>query len=225
MRKKSLLLAVLVCLVGSAVFACGPAVEPPQAPTDGPWLLKDYVKKTITLDANGKLTVAYRRCLGPDGKPLVVVSLTAGGKTYHLDFALTKNLLETAKQLDGQTAHVVGTLDGSILHVTKLEAGSGDTVKETVGVEMRGTLRIEPWTIPLCPVPHGSKAWRFFHKVEVGIDGQVYALDLGDRDDLWQAAEQANGGAVVVTGTLQDGRVLVSSISPAPEFRLLEPAK
>src|SRR5262245_52280491 len=37
--------------------------------------------------ANGKLTVTYFRCLGPDGKPLVVVSLTAGGKTYRLDFA------------------------------------------------------------------------------------------------------------------------------------------
>src|SRR5262249_114101 len=150
MWKKSLLLALLVCLGGSAAFACGPAVETPQPPTDG-WLLKDYVKKTLTLDVSGKLTVAYFRCLGPDGKPLVVVSLTAGGKTYRLDFA-AKERLETAKQLDGLTAHVVGTLDGSTLRVTKLEAGSGDAVRETVAVEMRGTLHVEPWTIPLCPV-------------------------------------------------------------------------
>jgi hypothetical protein len=224
MCKKSLVLAVLVCLAGSAAFACGPAVEPPQPPSDA-WLLKDYVKKMITLDAHGKLAVAYFRCLGPDGKPLVAVSLTAGGKTYPLDFAAAKQLLETAKRLDGGTAHVVGTLDGSTLRVTKLEAGSGDAVQETVAVELRGTLHIEPWTIPLCPVPQGSKEWRFFQKVEVTSDGKVYTLDLGDRDDLWQAAETANGGAVVVTGTLHDGRVTVSSISPAPQFHLLEPAK
>jgi hypothetical protein len=30
---------------------------------------------------------------------------------------------------------------------------------------------------------------------------------------------------VVVTGTLHDGRVTVSTISPAPQFHLLEPAK
>jgi hypothetical protein len=222
MWKKSLLLAFLLCLAGPAAFACGPAVEPPQPPTDA-WLLKDYVKKIITLDAHGKLTVAYFRCLGPDGKPLVVVSLTAGGKTYHLDFAAAKELLETAKQLDGGTARVVGTPDGSALRVTKLEAGSGDAVQETVAVELRGTLRIEPWTIPLCPVPRGSEGWRFFQKVEVTSEGKVYALDLGDRDNQWQVAEKADGGAVVVTGTLVDGRVIVSSISPAPEFHFLEP--
>jgi hypothetical protein len=222
--KKSLLLALLVCLGGSAAFACGPAVETSQPPTDG-WLLKDYVKKTITLDAHGKLTVAYAKCLGPDGKPLVVVSVTAGGKIYQLDLAGDKDLLEAARQLDGRTAHVIGTLDGSLLRVTKLAAGSGDGVRETVAVELRGTLHVEPWTVPLCPVPQGSKEWRFFQKVEVRIDGQVYTLDLGDRDDLWQAAETANGGAVVVTGTLHDGRVIVSSISPAPQFHLLELAK
>jgi hypothetical protein len=108
------------------------------------------------------------------------------------------------RQLDGRTAHVIGTLAGSLLRVTKLEAGSGDAVQETVAIELQGTLRIEPWTIPLCPVPRGSKEWQFFQNVEVSIDGKVYTLDLGDRDDLWQVAEKAAGGAVVVTGTLPE---------------------
>ena len=86
-------------------------------------------------------------------------------------------------------------------------------------------LRIEPWIIPFRPVPYGSKEWRFFQKVEVTSGGKVYVLDLGERDDLWLAAEKADGAAVVVTGTLVDGRVVVSSLSPAPEFHLLEPAK
>jgi hypothetical protein len=220
-----LLLAGLLCLGAPTVFACGPDVELPKPPLDRPWLPKDCINKTITLDANGKLTMTHFRCLGPDGQPLTVVTLNAGGKSYRLDFAAAKDLLEAAKKLDGQTAHVVGTLEGTALRVTKLEAGSGDTVKETGAVEMQGTLRIAPWTIPFRPVPYGSPEWRFFQKVEMTIDGKAYVLDLGNRDDLWQAAQNADGGTVVVTGTLVDGRVLVSSISPAPQFDLLLPAK
>jgi hypothetical protein len=119
----------------------------------------------------------------------------------------------------------VGELPAELHRLTSRDLTRRDAVRETVAVEMRGTLHIEPWTIRLCPVPQGSKGWRFFQMVEVRIDGQVYPLDLGDRDDLWQAAETANGGAVVVTGTLHDGRVTASGISPAPQFYLLQPAK
>ena len=62
-------------------------------------------------------------------------------------------------------------------------------------------------------------------KAEVRSGGQVYTLDLRDRDEPWQVAETTDGAAVVVIGTLQGGRVIIRSLSPAPEFDLLEPAK
>jgi hypothetical protein len=198
----SLVLAGALGLVPGA-GACDVGIIP-KAPVPsqvkGP---AELLKKTVRVEIEGKLVILYPAC---DGE--AIIQIQAMGKTYWLTFA-SKELREKALTLDPAGWRVTGILEKETVHVESMAAGGGDSVKETVRVEMKGKLTVR-WV--RCP---GSPF------LEVSVEGQPYSLQFTD-STLRKLAEKLDGQVVRVKGTLTEQTVHVENLQVA-EFLRLEP--
>ncbi len=197
-----LTLAGMAGFASAPAFACGDAVvlRPHVPPADEK---KDnYVKKTVQVDVNGKLNVIYDRCGG------AAASITVNGKTYRLQFASRQEALKQVQGLKDKTARVTGTLEGDTIQVSQIEAGSGESIQETVNVEIKGELSPKWLAV-------GDEAKRIDAIWMVTVDGVEYELDLGTSEALRKRAWELNGRPVVLTGRLdavEDGLPLTDGI-------------
>jgi hypothetical protein len=183
--------------IPAAVLACGetPAQPVPEKPIVGDLT---YVHKTVHVEIKGKLV--WVRCL-MFGK--TSVGIYANGQTYWLDIA-NKQHLELAQRLGDQNVIVTGELEQPnngkdlLVKVTDLKADESEYVKQTVKVELSGTLTwYDPNIIAAIDRPHFlPRTWT------VIVDGKNYDLDFGDRVELLELARKLDGKTVIVTGTL-----------------------
>lgn len=196
--------AGLVMLSSAAV---GAADTPLPDFKGGRRLPRDYVRKTIVVEIQGKLVVIYPPCGTP---PLTdpMVQVTVNGKTYWLDFSSYRELLDKAEKLNGKAVAVKGSLQGDTVTVTALKGveKTEEFIKETVQVEIQGKLDeivpdvkfpmpgiddgllLPPWLIP---------SWT------ITVNGQQYTLDFDGNKELLKTARLLKGQRVVLTGTLE----------------------
>jgi hypothetical protein len=227
-------------LVNRPVVVTG--IPDPASPTLRVTSLKadDFVKETINVEIRGRLgswrepriiDPWYDRWPDPGfgphlrpcpevGKlgPIVSWWIYLGEKYYRVDFGARKELLDLAKQLDGQSVIVTGTRVGEVIHVVSMKADEG-AYQETVTVEVQGILErdfvelLDVW-FKIEPPKSGGKV-----PLPVGwiitADGKTYTLAFGNRHELEKLAAKLVNKTVVVTGTLKDGVLTVTGLQPA----------
>jgi hypothetical protein len=230
------LLARAKKLVGLKVVVTG-TLEP-ASPTIRVTSLKadEYVQETVNVEIRGRLAdqrdwfdfEPYTKPAYPDeyfkpyprprhphpGVPFITGwTITFNKKSYVLDFGDRRELLDLASKLDGRSVIVTGTRSGEVVHVTGLKADESDYAKEKVAVEIQGQLGCA-WAKlgidgdPASISPTLVRAW-------ILVNGKSYDLVLGDNPDLIRLAAKLGGQAVMVTGTLKDGRILVTGLKAA----------
>jgi hypothetical protein len=188
---------------------------------------EDFIHKTVNVEVKGRLywNKVPLRCLSPE------FGLTSGKKHFALDFA-TEELHKQAIKLDGQDVIAIGTLtentfQGDLITVTSVKAAGGHYVDQSVSVALRARLHlvikdaISGKVLFCCdklPEPF-CKCWTVSYGVT--INDQLYLLDLDANKALLGQAAMYVGNRVIVTGTLQGNRVVVSSLERAmriPDF-------
>jgi hypothetical protein len=205
----SVLTGLACCLALPALAALGCPPPPP--------LTQDYLKKTVRVEIQGKLTHVQSRLEGPRDPrfPMPDIAyidfwqVSAGGKTYQLDFRGGKHFFDLANKLEGKTAIVTGTLDGALVRVTEMKADE-DYVKETTEVEVRGHLQL---IYTIFPNVGTNRVERDLAAVKIAVDGKTYKLNL--TPDLSKLAETLDGKAVVLTGVLDKDAITVKTLKAA----------
>jgi hypothetical protein len=205
----SVVLTALACCLSVPALSLETARGCPPPPQ----LTQDYVKKTVRVEIQGKLSHLQMAVTEPRfPKPPAVYDfwqISAGGKTYRLDFGAGKDLLDLANKLESQTVIATGTLDGTVVHLTGLKADEG-SVKETTEVEVRGRLQSL-----LTRCGPGSRAW------QVVVDGKTYSLDFAT-PELRKLAETLDGEAVVLSGTQNNDAVISVKTLTAADHIILD---
>jgi hypothetical protein len=181
--------------------ACNVGIIPKSPVTSQVKEPAELLKKTVRVEIEGKLVILYPAC---DGE--AITQIQAAGKTYWLTFA-SKGLRERALTLQPAGWRVTGTLEKETVHVESMTASGGDSVKETVRVEMKGKLSVR-WV--RCP---GSPF------MEITVEGQPYSLQFAD-SKLRKVAEMFDGQVVRVNGTLTEQTVQVEDLQVAEILRL-----
>jgi hypothetical protein len=186
--------------------------------------------KTITVDIQGRLSkgTVYEEGpivpLKPDRASLILRPgrlreawfVTVGKVQYELDFAGSKELLDQAGKLLGQTVVLTGRLEdqfrlmgciarsSQVVVVTSMKAGSPDYIRQTTHVNLQGRLEFDPTEIYR---PFGVYWY-------VNVQGQHYYLHFGTNSSLLKLAGSLTGSRLAVTGTLeQHGRWLIVHVS------------
>jgi hypothetical protein len=181
---------------------------------------EDFVKKTVAVEIKGQLywNKNLLRCRVPE------FQLVSGKEYFGLSFA-SDELRKQAEKLSGEDVLVTGTLRSDVpgidhITVTSLKADDSKYVKEKVSVTLHGKMQyvITQWdtgkvlfTCDKLP-EFFCKCWSI--RYGVTIDGKLYLFNFDGNKALGAEAEKLVGKVVVVTGTLKDEVVAVSSMKP-----------
>lgn len=203
-RISKLFLAGLTLCLALPLEASGPAAPCPVV--EG-----DQVRKTTSLEVKGVLRRVDARW-----------EVGAGGKTYRLDFTARKVLSAAAEKLAGKAVlvggrheqgvefHSVKSADGIALMsypvsfdsivVSRLEAVETEAVRETVTVEVTGTLDYRAGGDKLSRSKVAGREWVGY---VVNVNGAAYLLRMADRGQPAELARTLKGGRVTVAGRLE----------------------
>jgi hypothetical protein len=186
----------------------------------------EYFRKTVVVEIKGKLqclwidvytgkfhsahdTWAAPECI--ETVPGIVID----GKVYRLQdnriIPAPEGPAKKYRELCGRTVVVTGTLEGETVTVRTIQAIDSPSIKETVTVEVKGTLFCEAIAPAIYPCPEHliSRTWT------VRAEGKVYTLDFGGNKVLEGQARLLEGGTVVLRGTLKDGVITVTGLDKA----------
>jgi hypothetical protein len=215
-------------LVNRPVVVTG--IPEPASPTLRVTSLKpdEFVKETINVEVRGRLEsirnwvhllAEFREPALPrpprDRYPIIIGwQISLGEKSYRLDFGNRAELLNLAHQLDHKGVIVTGTRVGEVIHVTALKADEG-TYQETVTVEIQGVLtnttRFVEW---LHAKRNPMLDKDIFSMWYVTVNEKSYQLDFSIKPMPFARLTELQDRTVVVTGTLKDGVVTVTSLTP-----------
>jgi hypothetical protein len=182
-----------------------------------------FVRETMNVVLRGKLEVDV-----PFGYPVarkVATVIHVNGKTYALDFGANETLHQLAKKLNGQVVTLTGTFGGtwvipSMCHpielptvkVGRLHSGK-DVEIPTNTVEIKGKLGMIQGEITTFNWPPQANKQGLVTEYFVTVNWKKYNLRLSEK--LEKLAEKLAGKTVVLTGTLKDGQVIVSTLRAA----------
>jgi hypothetical protein len=205
-------------LVNGPVVVIG--IPDPASPTLRVTRLKadEFVKETIHVEIRGRLVAIRELHLVPDDLlpprtrprppvergPIIGWQIAVGEKHYQLEFGDRSELRELAKKLDGQGVVVTGTRVREVVYVSSMKADAG-TYQETLSVEIQGML------VHRLVEGHEGEGRQW----EITAAGKSYTLGFGRHQGLKELASQLENKTVVVTGTLKDGVVTVTSVRSA----------
>jgi hypothetical protein len=170
---------------------------------------KNGITKTVVVELKGQLRHHLEeRYVGPE------FALTVNGTTYGLGVDANPKLRKRAEQLDGQTVIVTGRLtDGKrFKHVAVTSLKADSSVKTTVQVEIKGKLVRGKW-IRTDYIGHTRGNYPFeVYEWSIVAGKETYELDFSKGLPLLIAL--LKGKTVVVTGTLEGNRIVVTSLEP-----------
>jgi hypothetical protein len=191
-----------------------------------PPLVQDYVKKTVRVEIKGQLKhIVIREPIEwplerRDGKyPMPKIffmdswQVSAGDKTYTVDFGERKDVTDLANKLDGKTVIVNGTLDNGTVHVTGLKADE-EYVKQTTEVELRGRLKGVRLKFRDIGFPEPNDVVDFL-AWNVTVGDKTYSLNFAT-PELEKLAEALDGQAILLTGELSNDTITVKTLTAAP---------
>jgi hypothetical protein len=205
---------MVLALVGTALCLALPALAAPADDVSqwscSPPLTNDSLKKTTRVEIKGRLWRIVAQLVRPllerqphrPVPPLVDWQISAGDKTYSVDFASNRELEQLAEKLGNQTVILTGTREGDTVHVTELKAAHDDYVKETVEVEVHG--RLQSADVPREFPPYTN--WT------ITVNGSLYGLDFSAAPGLEKLARVLDGTTVRISGTLQGNTVVVKDL-------------
>jgi hypothetical protein len=168
------------------------------------------IKRTVHVEIRGTLHWNRGlRCLSPEFE-VVAGGICSEACAYALDFGANRELRTLAQSLDGQTVIVHGVqqeagINAPSILVSSLQKGDLTYVRETIAVEIHGTLR---------RLPGEGKSIPPMISWQVEVDGTAYPLQLTTAD-MRKWATLLEGGRVVIRGTLKGGVVTVTELQAA----------
>jgi hypothetical protein len=190
-------------------------IEPLQIHPIGPPVARCLLPDQVTVTMTGKLQLVIRgleelAIWPPKRHPHPEITafwqVVVNGKTYHLDLSKSKDVQELVNKLNGQVVELNGLLVGETVQVTGLKAAA-TAARQSVRVEIRGLLNYgELERFP--PIPFWT----------VTAAGKTYHLSLGSAE-LQKRGRELSGQRVVLRGTLENDRVIVSDLVAAPLVR------
>jgi hypothetical protein len=177
----------------------------------------EFLTETTSVVISGKLQMNAR--LGYPAFDSQAV-ITAGGKTYVVDFGGNAALRLAAQSLDGTTIAIKGTFTGfysvhtmcvptqsqlPIIRIDSVEPGRGESVHRTITVQIKGKLDIPSvWT--------GGREHQDEPEFRATVGGQTYGLDFADKQALRNLVAGLNGKTVILTGTLELRRTFAGTV-------------
>jgi len=213
-------------LVNQRVVVTG--IPEPASPTIRVTSLKpdEFVKETIKVEIRGRLESIREwlhllkeahESIYPPREHFPIITgwqIYVGDKSYRLDFGSRIELQNLAHQLDHKGVIITGTRVGDVIHVTKLKADEG-TYQQTVTVEIQGVLtntaRLMKWLEAKRNPMLDKDDFTLWY---VTANGKSYQLDFSRKPMPFARLNELTNRTVVVTGTLKDGVVTVTSLTP-----------
>jgi hypothetical protein len=167
----------------------------------------------VKVEIRGRLHVLGSKSDGSgDGRclpPSRTYEIEARGQRFYLNIW---RFAAEADELDGTLVIVAGTLDLDTVNVTGLTVPKDEALRQYVRVTVEGQLRAIPREFP----PYDQTMWH----IQAG--GRSFSVRFANARVEAQAAG-IQGLAVILTGDLEDGQILVHSLRTEIPLQSLDP--